>query len=204
MRWLFVISILALALNCTHAQVTRETFTSDKGEFSFQYTRMLVHCRQKPSQPDSWFPGPFCNAYGPVCGDTGGNYNVVACFAYPSERYKNTNFQAAAFSVAEITNANTKGECLGEPQNATSAGTIKINGVRFTMYDLAGAGLGNDLDGELYMTLHHNICYALSVRMWSSDPANYDPGTITVFTDEDRRQVFEVLKQSVHSFKFLK
>src|ERR1700678_1233573 len=80
-----------------------KTFTAPDGAFSLRYSSELVRCQQK-KQPDgghSWIPTENCAAYFPVCDDqVAQESTAVACFAYPRNKFTNSDvFEAATFSV---------------------------------------------------------------------------------------------------------
>jgi hypothetical protein len=209
MRCTVVLFVFVLALNCAHAQNRRKTFTSEDGAFGFQYSSMLIPCKRKPSQRNWWLPSDSCDDYSPVCYDPADpGSTTVACFACPKSKYANSNLEAAAFSVAEAP-AEKRSDCaVGSPYWAGSLRrgpeSSTINGVRFTTFEIADAGLGNGLEAHVYQTFHHNKCYILAIRVAWSNPANYDPGSIKVLTRQEQQELHNRLKQALDSFNFRK
>lgn len=209
MRCTGILFVVVLAFNCAHAQNRRKVFISEDRAFSFQYSSILIRCNRDPSQRDWWLPSDSCDAYSPVCYDPADpGSTTVACFAYPKSKYPNSNLEAAAFSVAEAP-AETRRDCaVGSPN---WAGALRrgpdsaiVNGVRFSTFEIAEAGLGNGLEAHVYQTFHHKKCYILAIRMAWSTPGNYDPRSITVLTSKEERELHNRLKQALESFKFKK
>lgn len=182
------------------------TFTSEDGAFGFTYPGLFVLCKRGPNQSDRWTPGESCEAYLPVCSDASGRSdNTVACVAYPAAGMKvGTNFQAAAFSVNRLKEANTASECLAgaePPPQAATSHPESVNGVEFNVTKADDAAAGNRMDGYAYRSFHGNVCYELGIRIASSNLANYDPAKIKSF---DLGEVRRSLKKILNSFTFLK
>jgi hypothetical protein len=188
---------------------SKQSFTSPNGTFKFQHSSLLLECKQSPKQAGRWMPDS-CEAYSSVCDDSDPKVTTIACFAYPKTKYKDfPSFEAAAFSVAEITAATTRNVCLsGSPDWVIdprgSGRTVAINGVNFKKFEIDGVGAGNILDGYVYRSFHRNKCYELGIRLAWSNPANYDPGTIKRFTEADWEEVYGRLQRALQSFQFLK
>ena len=117
---------------------------------------------------------------------------------------KGTNFQAAAFSVSEIKEANTEAECLKVEEPPPHVGSVRketVNGVIFAVIETDGVATGNLIDGYVYRSFHRNRCYELDVRIAFSNPAYADPGTMKNF---DLEMVHHRLKRVLDTFKFVK
>jgi len=123
---------------------SKQSFTSPNGTFKFQHSSLLLECKQSPKQAGRWMPDS-CEAYSSVCDDSDPKVTTIACFAYPKTKYKDfPSFEAAAFSVAEITAATTRNVCLsGSPDWVIdprgSGRTVAINGVNFKNFEIDGA-----------------------------------------------------------------
>ena len=177
-------------------------FTNPDGTFTFSYARSIVKCARDPKQSDWWIPAESCEAYTPVCSHfDGSGDNTIVCVSYPAATMKGTNFEAAAFSVNRI-NAHTMDECLNiaEPTVRTRR-TEKVNGVTFTVFEIADAGLGNGSSGEAYRSFHRNMCYELDITLAFADIGDFDPGTVREF---DYKTVYRSLKSVLNTFQFLK
>jgi hypothetical protein len=221
-RWFFYLAIIlipALAAVAS-AQRSRNTFTSSDGLFRFKYSNMLVDCdaTANPSQGDksgmskmsgdhrAGSPNP--DACSGVCIGPGSEGNVMACFAYPKERYKDKpHFVAATFFVAEIQSAKTEKECLEASPNwfviSPKAGTTTINHVTFRTFEIGDNWTGHGESGPAYRTFHSGRCYELGIQTVISR-AEYDPGTVKEFTKKDQSEVEGRLRQALNSFVFLR
>ena len=184
----------------------KRSFTSQDGLFRFIYSGSLVSCEKDPGQPDRWTPDESCQAVIPVCSDVSGNSdNTAACVAYPATRIeRGTDFEAAAFSVNILTDANTDRACLSvaePPPHVGTRHTETINGVKFSVTQTDGVAAGNLLDGYSYRSFHGKICYELDLRIAFSNIGNYDSASAKNF---DLQEVRRSLKNVLVSFKFLK
>src|ERR1700756_2123931 len=100
----------ALGFGQSHSS---RTYTSPDGVFEFKYPDPLILCKKgHQTDPQTWEPDQSCGAYIPPCDDSEGSGGVVACAAYPHEKYAGTNLAAAAFVVSEIRAARTEAACL--------------------------------------------------------------------------------------------
>jgi hypothetical protein len=183
----------------------KRVVTSIDGTFHFEYPASLVRCERNPNQADRWRPDESCEAYTPVCSDFAGQSDgTVTCIAYPVEGMKDTNFQAAAFSVSELKAAATEAKCLKVEEPSPHVGSPRketVNGITFTVIETDGVACGNLSDGYVYRSFHRNKCYELDVRIAFSNPANADPATMKTF---DLKTVHDRLKQVLDTFKFVK
>jgi hypothetical protein len=191
----------------THSshESTKSTFISPDGTFQFEHRDSLVECKRDPHQPDWWTPDD-CEAFTPVCSDDSGTSDAtIACVAYPAGTIKqDTTFQAAAFSVSEIKEANTESRCLSVPEPPSHVGrshTEKVNGVKFSVTEIYGVSTGNLIDGYVYRNFHEKRCYELDIRIAFSNIGFSDPGTVRNFDSEEVRRR---LRKVLDSFKFLK
>src|SRR5579863_6667006 len=199
------------------AQNSVKTFTSPGGLFRFQYAEALVQCipRQSPSVPgksdalESNQPVPdSCASQGAICGGPGSSGNVLACFAYPKKDFEDKpHFLAAAFFVSEIRSAKTQAECAAGSRdwNVISSKTqpTMINGVAFKEFEIEDNWAGGGQNGPVYRTVHGGRCYELGIQIAISR-AEYDPGTVKEFTEEDRSEAVRRLTQALNSLVFLK
>jgi hypothetical protein len=183
-------------------QKSRRIFTAADGTFRFSYSRALVPCHINPNQTNFWEPDA-CNGYLPVCYVSGDSSGTVACVAYPADKMKGTNFEAAAFSVSELKKLGTRAECMkiDEPPPHGAVKNETVNGITFKVAETDGVAAGNVGDGQVYRTFHHGKCYQLDIRIATSNIGNYPPGTVKSF---DLRQVQRALKEVVASFTFLR
>jgi len=183
----------------------KKVFTSEDATFRFEYSDSLVSCKRDPGQAGRWIPES-CSGYIPVCTDASDESNgTVACVAYPAaDLRKGTNFQAAAFSVNQLKEADTESKCLSVDEPSPHDGASRsemVNGVKFAVTESDGAAAGNLIDGYVYRSFHEKTCYELDIRIAYSNPGNYDPGAIKVFDSEEVRKR---LKEVLETFTFLK
>ena len=132
----------------------------------------------------------------------------MACFAYPSERFKDKPaFVAATFYVSEIESAKAQKECLEGSKNwfviNSKAATTTINHVTFKTFEVGDNWTSGGQYGPAYRTFHTGKCYELGIQTVISR-AEYDPGTVKQFTEHDRSEVEGRLRQALNSFVFLK
>lgn len=214
----FLVCGLAIAGS---AQQFLKTFTSPNGLFRFQYPDILVNCMPQqtpsspiesgisqgtqpavPSIPDS------CMSQGEICGGPGSEGSTMACFAYPKERFKDKpHFVAATFFVSEIPSAKTENSCLKGSQGwlvlNSKSETTPINHVTFKTFEIGDNWTSGGQSGPAYRTFHDGKCYELGIQTVISR-AEYDPGTVKEFTEKDRSEVEDRLRQALNSFVFLK
>jgi hypothetical protein len=169
----------------------QKTFTSPDGVFRFTYPATFALYQGKDPREASYIP---------VCQDTG-----LVCVVYPPEKYKGTNFGAAAFAVTAVSDATTESAC--STFETTAAGrhpTEIINGVAFKTGVTADAAMSHSLETHIYRTFHAGKCYELDINITQTSFEVYDPGTIRKFTLRDKQRVQDALKKIVGSFSFLK
>lgn len=176
------------------------TFTSPDGAFQVNYSGSLVKCE---SDARGNWKTYICLTYVPICNaDPSGG--TVLCLAYPrGKTAQGTIFDSAAFSVTEITDADSQSKCLrlsDPPAQYQSVHPVTINGTEFVTAELGGVASGHVLDGDVYRTFHQGRCYELDIRIVTYDGTGYDPGTLKGF---DLKPVKRSLQQVLASFKFL-
>jgi hypothetical protein len=210
--------VLALASICTvatnlPAQTRADGFISPDGAFRLEHTRALIRCNQQANGEDqsgSWTPAPSCSSYSPVCSDDPGMRNSITliCFAYPKASLKHyPTFEAAAFWVAEVREAQTEEACLsGSNAGFDSEGPGKItiiNGIKFVQFERFSAGMSHHLEEHIYRTFHHGACYQLGISDASGSGAAYSP-PIKDIPEKKWAQVNGRLAECLNSFRFLK
>jgi hypothetical protein len=190
----------------SHAEALK-TFTAPGGAFSFRYSDQLIHCEQEKQKDGSYDWNPeTCSAYIPVCDDTASATSIV-CFAYPRNRFTNTQaFEAATFSVEVVHDRTTAKSCLAGPeavQRVDKHGTAIVHGVSFKVFGVGDSGTGQGTEGDVYRTFHGGKCYQLGVNVATSDVATDDPPQREL-TDADLHEINGTLEQARKSFRFLK
>ena len=192
------------------AQSGMRTFTSPDGIFRFRYpashqlftdtkaAQLQVVAYLSPCSEDSSVSAIF----------------VIACVFYPQEKYKDSNFQAAALQVGELRDKTSMAACstpqipeatfpdVARPEfEVPSTDRIRlINGLTFVHGVTGGAGLGHELNTDLYRAFHNGKCYELDINItWTG---SVPPGK-REFTKKDSQRVFRDLQKVLDSFTFL-
>ena len=145
-----------------------------------------------------------------ICSDGGREGTILACFAYPKDKFRDKpTFVAAAFFVEGIEKATTERTCLQgsqgwSPNEIEKARVARINGVAFKVFEMTDNNwAGGSQWGPVYRTFHENKCYELGIQT-AMERGGYDASTIKKFTSEDRNEVQGRLKQALNSFAFLR
>jgi hypothetical protein len=206
------------------AQTEPKIFASADGVFQFKVSPVLVDCTKlAPTEPESsgvpqvfvGHPAPMsvpksCESQSDICSDGGNEGRLLACFAYPKDRFRDKpTFTAAAFFVAYIEQVTTEKACLQgsrnwDPAEMEKARVIKINGVAFKVFEITNNNwAGGSQWGPVYRTFHDNKCYELGLQT-AMEHGGYDGKTIGKFTKQDTEEVQGRLKQALNSFMFLK
>jgi hypothetical protein len=200
-----------MAVWAQHPTDSLKTFTAPDGAFSLRYSSQLIQCQQKQQGTGDgyfWIPSENCAAYHPVCdGETGEDYTAIACFAYPRNKFTNTDaFEAATFSVEIIDHVANEKDCLAGPPDGSfqpSDRAVTIHGVRFTVFEFGDAGMNQSVGGKMYRTFHQGKCYQLGVNVATASAQTFDPPAREL-TKEDWHEVQGRLEQVRDSFQFLK
>src|ERR1700680_2567530 len=182
MKWLIALCVCGLSVTLP-AQTSLQTFTSPDGVLQFTFSSMLVDCtKQVPSNPtSSGVPKVFvgnppalsipdsCSSQAEICSDLGGQVSILACFAYPKDKFRDKPaFTAGAFFVGEVEGATTEAACLQGSQNwnpdeIEAAKLSKINGVTFNVFEIGTNWAGGGQGGPVYRTFHGKRCYELGI-----------------------------------------
>jgi hypothetical protein len=200
----------ALSSAGSHAKALK-TFTAPDGAFSFRYSNELIHCEQKRQGfgEDYYWTPDICTAYHPTCdglANPGGHGQTsIACFAYPKNRFTDTQaFEAATFSVEVVDEHSTAKSCLAGPVweglDVDKHGTTRINGVSFARFELGEGGMNQGVDVKLYRTFHNGKCYQLGIDEANAAAVVFDPPAKEADWDEVER----TFEQTRKSFRFLK
>jgi hypothetical protein len=178
-----------------------ESYMSDDGAFGFAY-------------PDT---------YGLLVGDgiykrTQGKHvgvsvcdsrTALACVLYPMERFQDTNFEAAAFSINRIPSVANEGDCLGyadraDPQSAqsVSASTVNIMGRDYRHVTTATKIQGHSQSAQRYRTFLKDACYELRVAISLSAVAGGESETEKEFNSSNSESVSGALSRVLSTFAF--
>ena len=188
-----------------HAQTLR-TFSSPDGLFRFKYSAILVDCMRTltgAAVPTSILSA--CTSQNRMCDDGTGTGNIIACFGYPKERFKDKpTFIAATFFVAEVDNAKTEKICLEGSQDWKAAGSATVNGVSFVVFGGAEKNwLGGSQGGPIFRAFHDGKCFELGLQI-AMEHGGHDPEVRNRFTKQDDDEVKSRLRQALDSFRFTK
>lgn len=198
----------------SHAEALK-TFTAPDGAFSFRYSNDLIHCEHKMQGfgEDYYWTPDICTAYEPTCDELADPFHgqtSIACFAYPKNKFTDTEaFEAATFSVEVVAEQTTAKSCLagpnlkgprGEGLDVDKLGTTRINGVSFARFELGEAGMNQGVDVKLYRTFHKRKCYQLGIDEANAAAVLFDPPA----KEADWGEVEGMLEQARKSFRFLK
>ena len=203
MKPILMCLLLSVSLSSL-AQGNIQTFISPDGAYQFTYPTYFVRC----SQNMRWFPwGPEdCASMIPVCLGSENTANV-ACVAYPKARYKDyPEFEAAAFSVAQLQDFTTEKDCLKLsdalvlPQKSKTS--VVIHGVSFKVFEQGGSAGGSSLSGRVYHAFHDGKCYELATGVGFISTGLEEP--IKHLTKSDWKKIDKSLWQVAQSFRFLK
>ena len=186
------------------AQSNIHTFTSPDGVYQFTYPAYFLRCSPGPPYVD-WRPDD-CLGGIPVCPQPEQTAKAV-CVAYPKARYKEyPEFEAAAFSVAELNGSKTEKECLqvSDALRVPLSGkkTVVINGVSFAVFEEGGSAAGSSMDGRAYHAFHAGKCYELGTRTAFVSTGLDEP--IKHLSKADWKGLDKSLWQVAASFRFLK
>lgn len=214
-RWLPLSATLLFAV-AGFAQTGKKTFTGSNGSFQFDYPVSYTFYSSGNIDKVKLL------SYIPVCDNNfprDSDSSLLACVVYPKQKYRGTNFEAAAFQASALANATTATECLTPPQttesSAPGARTYSafriastnparvIHGVRFLHGVAVGTGLGHSIASDLYRAFHNGKCYELTINITQSEFANFPEGAVREFTAKDSQDVFRSLQDVLDSFRFL-
>jgi len=143
----------------------------------------------------------------PVCNSS----TAMACVVYPSDRFENTSFEAAAFSANRIVTVSAESDCLGytdqlaPPRAHLTTSPTTINGRAFSYVSDTAMVTGHSQSAHLYRTFRDDRCYELRIAISISGvlPASPTPQG-QAFTNADAEHVRAPLRRILNSFRFLK
>lgn len=193
-----------------HPADSVKTFPAPDGSFSFRYSIQLIQCQQKKQDVGDgylWVPTENCAAYFPVCdGEVAQESTAISCFAYPRNKFTNSDaFEAATFSVETMDRITTEKDCLSGPPDQIFVGQsrVKIQGAAFAAFEFGEAGMSQGVDRHIYRAFHSRKCYQLGINEATASAQTFDPPAREL-TKDDWRQVEGRLEQARDSFQFLK
>lgn len=138
--------------------------------------------------------------YIPPCSE-----DYTTCLYYSGNEFKGTNFDSAGLSIHVITDA-TKDTCEAYTGSFTLPDTTitteKAGGVTLFVAKSGDAGAGHVAEETLYRTYHNNTCLEAVARTGYTQFGNYPAGSIEEFTDTDKKQLENIMKDMTHTLSF--
>ncbi len=169
---------------------SHKIYTNTQSGFSVQYPDTILYTEDAQDMQLS--------GYIPVCDP---DYAVV-CFPIPKETYSGTNFGSAAFAVHLRDDLKTRTACETSQNGELIDGVATINGISYKKFSYGEAATSHRLDGENYRTYRDGTCFELSTRVATTVFEVYEPGTITLFSDDNRSALQAALERMLLSFRF--
>ncbi len=110
---------------------------------------------------------------------------------------------AAELRVGSSDQPRELARCLQAPATAVPAKTQKImlDGVEFTRFEAADAGMGHFLQVQAYRAEHQRRCYAIDLLITGIHPQMFDPPRQPPF---DKAAALRKLQQLLQTFEFLR
>lgn len=128
------------------------------------------------------------------------------CFYFNGTEYDGTNFDSAGLSVRRRTDLTSDGACLRSLPAGYSSLSPTISeqpSYSTSMFSpLDNAGAGHVSRGTLYRLFVSGTCYEFETRIGQSQFANYEPGTIEPFTEDDRAALDGALRGMLEAVTF--
>jgi len=130
-------------------------------------------------------------SYIPPCDE-----NFDYCLYYNGTAYQGTNFESAGVRIEERIDLTDENSCLNtEPAGYEAVkpdSTKSGSGYSSSVFaNISGAGAGHFAVGSLYRLYvkSNSSCYEFETRIGQTQFANYPPGAIKQFTQNDLRDV---------------
>ena len=128
--------------------------------------------------------------------------NSAACIVLPSETYPNSNFSNAGVSINFLA-ATSSSDCIAQKQNEGNSLGIKVIGkIPFASFAVSDGAMSHQSTGINYRAYYNKTCVELTARINTTSYEVYAEGTITRFTDAQRRLIDGTLLHIVESFRF--
>jgi len=211
-----IFSMMALAIAFTTLSVSGQnrstahskfaSLTDPDKVFEIRHSKSLLVCSHRDGEnPDVWSPDS-CIADIPVCDNSGHAGNVLACLAYPVDKFKGSELQAAAFSVSRIESLSAD-ECVKKWARSDTANihSEEIHGLKFQVGHAVETGNSHAADESIYRVFHKGACYELDMTLAiAQDSAFAAEDVPRKLTAAERDQIRGVLMQALDGFRFLK
>jgi len=134
---------------------------------------------------------------------------AIACVIYPGDNLQDSNFEAAAFSVNDITKAATEQDCLGFADQLPSPGSehlateaVRLNGQLFRYASTTTTLTGHSQFAQRYRSFHKDRCYELRIAISLSDVAPALSPPEKALEIGDARKAHRSLELVLSSFVF--
>ena len=132
---------------------------------------------------------------------------AVACVIYPADNLQDSGFEAAVFSVNDISKGLTEQDCLGFADQLPRAGgeqlaiqMVRLNGQLFQYASTTATLAGHSQFTQRYRSFHEDRCYELRIAISVSDLALAQSPSKTVLDNEDAKKAHQSLELILSSF----
>lgn len=133
-----------------------------------------------------------------------GSGNALATVSLAKEAYPATNFSRAFLTVSVSEDAKIEEKCRliqreGEEKPTQMTEIQYVDSIKFYKAEISGAAAGTLAENRVYHTFHNNLCYEVSLNLFTTNIAKYDPGTVN---EVDKSMVWPRLEGILGTFKF--
>jgi hypothetical protein len=132
---------------------------------------------------------------------------AVACVIYPADNLQDPSFEAAAFSVNNISRGVTEQDCLGFADQLPRPGgeqlatePVRLNGQLFRYASTTTTVAGHSQFAQRYRSFHKDRCYELRVAISLSDVAPALSPSKRALDNEDAKRACRSLELILSSF----
>lgn len=126
---------------------------------------------------------------------------ALACVIYPADNLQDPSFEAAAFSVNDISKGATEQDCLGFADQLPRPGgeqlatePVRLNGQLFRYASTTTTLAGHAQFAQRYRSFHNGRCYELRIAISFSDVAPALSPSEKVLDHEDAKKTHRSLK----------
>jgi len=132
---------------------------------------------------------------------------AIACVIYPGDNLQDPSFEAAAFSVNDISKAATEQDCSGFADQLPRPGgeplatkPVGLNGQLFRYASTTTTLAGHVQFADRYRSFHKDRCYELRIAISFSDVAPALSPSKKVLDNEDAKKARRSLELILSSF----
>lgn len=175
------------------------TYTNDAQGFSIAYPDQLTPTTTFESYyhlSSAWRSGAF--------GDQSTGTRLLAIPAYRvTQNNAYPRYYDAEIRIGESGNPYDVAHCMDNNQTGIGAATTSavINGVPFTVFQLADAGMMQYLKGISYRTIHNGACWAIE-QLAAGSSYRDDPPSINDISDETLNAYYSGMSSIIQTFRF--